>query len=274
MTNEPASPENYLHGHAAPVVRHHGMRTAAEAAAFLLPELKPDMRLLDVGCGPGSITIGLAERLPQGEVIGIDTSEPTLAQAAADAEARGIKNLRYETGNVYELAFEDDSFDVVYAHQVLQHLGNRQAALAEMLRVVKPGGIIAVRDVDWGTAAFWPPEPWIGRFLEVYQKTARSQGGEPNMGRHMRALFNAAGIADCRITAAVWCYATTEATTTWADAYADRLLTTSIGQLAVNGGFATRAEIEAMAAAFRDWARTPDATWMFVHAAALARKPA
>jgi SAM-dependent methyltransferase len=249
------------------------MRTAGEAAAFLLPELQPDMRLLDVGCGPGSITVGLAEHLSAGEVIGIDLSEATLAQAAADAEARGLENLHYQRDNIYELSFEDASFDVVYAHQVLQHLGNRPAAVAEMFRVLKPGGLVAVRDVDWGTAAFWPPEPWLDRFLEVYQQTARMQGGEPNMGRQMRALFNEAGVTDCRLSAAVWCYTTEDATTTWGDTYAERLETSSIGQLAVEGGFATRAEIEAMAAAFRTWARKPDATWMFTHIAALARKP-
>jgi SAM-dependent methyltransferase len=250
------------------------LRTSAEAAAFLLPSLTPDMRLLDVGCGPGSITAGLAEHLSNGEVIGIDLSEATLAQAAADAEARRLTNLHYQRGNVYELPFEDESFDAVYAHQVLQHLGNRPAALAEMLRVVKAGGIVAVRDVDWGTAAYWPQDPWIDRFLEVYQQTARVQGGEPNMGRQMRALFNDAGIRDCQVSAAVWCYATPETTTTWGDAYAERLESSSIGQLAVESGFATRADVEAMASAFRAWARKPDATWMFTHIAVLARKPA
>jgi SAM-dependent methyltransferase len=274
MTVEPTRHENYLHGHAAPVVAHHARRTAAEAAAFLLPSLAPNMRLLDVGCGPGSITVGLAEHLAQGEVIGVDLSEATLAQAAAEAAARGLTNLHYQPASVYELPFEDNSFDVAYAHQVFQHLSKRREALAEVLRVVKPGGLIAIRDVDWGTAAYWPPEPLLARFLEVYQQTARVQRGEPNMGRRLRALFVEAGLTDVEVTASVWCYTTEETTTTWGDTYAERLETSTIGQLAVDSGFATRAEIEEIAAGFRVWARKPDATWMFTHCAALARKPA
>ena len=274
MSDDPLLRDTYVHGHEPAVVRHHGMRTAEEAAAFLLPELSPEMRLLDVGCGPGSITLGLAERLPQGEVVAIDLSQETLAQARIDAEARGIKNLRYEYGNVYELAYPDASFDVIYAHQVMQHLADRHVALCEMLRVVKPGGRIALRDVDWGATTYWPPDRWLDRFLEVYQEAARRLGGEPQMGRQMRALFHEAGITDVRVTAAVWCYATPEETITYGDAYADRLLTSSMGERPVEVGLARRADIEAMAEAFRVWARKPDAQWTFTHMAALGRKPA
>jgi hypothetical protein len=90
----------------------------------------------------------------------------------------------------------------------------------------------------------------------------------------MRALFHEVGIADVRVTAAVWCYATPEETITYGDAYADRLLTSSMGERPVEAGLATRADIEAMAEAFRVWARKPDAQWTFTHMAALGRKPA
>lgn len=274
MSDDPLLRVTYVHGHTPAVVRHHGMRTAEEAAAFLLPELSPDMRLLDVGCGPGSITLGLAERLPRGEVVAIDLLEETLAQNRLDAEARGVKNLRYEYANVHELPYPDASFDVAYAHQVFQHLTARQAALREMLRVVKPGGLIAVRDVDWGSTVYWPQDPWMNRFLEVYQEAARGLGGEPQMGRHMRALFHEAGMSEAHVTAAVWCYTSEEETLTWGDSYADRLLTSSMGERPVETGLATRADIEAMAEAFRVWARKPDALWAFTQVAALGRKPA
>jgi len=272
MTEEADPRDTYVHGHAPAVVRHHAMRTAEEAAAFLLPELRPDMRLLDVGCGPGSITLGLAERLPDGEVVGIDMSQETLSQARQDAEARGVKNVRYEYANLYELPYADASFDVAYAHQVFQHLTDRPAALREMLRVVKPGGLIAIRDVDWGTAAYWPQDLWIDRFLDVYQQAARGLGAEPQMGRQMRALFHDGGILDAEVTAVVWCYSAPEETLTWGDSYAERLLTSSMGERPVEAGLATRADIEAMAEAFRAWARQPDALWLFTQVAGLGRK--
>jgi ubiquinone/menaquinone biosynthesis C-methylase UbiE len=265
--------ETYTHGHAPATVRQHGRRTAEEAAAFLLPVLQPGMRLLDVGCGPGSITRGLAERLAPGQVVGLDLSAETLAAAREDAAARGLANLRYEQGSVYELPFPDESFDVVFAHQVLQHLREPGAALGQMRRVLRPGGLVAVREVDWGTAAYWPPDPWIDRFVEVHLQTWYRNGGEPRIGRKLRALFNAADVANLEITASQWCYATPPETVEWGESYAERLLTSPMGERAVEYGYASRADLEAMAAAFRAWAGHPDAFWAFIHVAALARKP-
>jgi ubiquinone/menaquinone biosynthesis C-methylase UbiE len=113
VASEPLRHETYTHGHAPATVAQHGRRTAEEAAAFLLPSLRPGMRLLDVGCGPGSITRGLAQRLAPGEVVGLDLSRETLAAARADAAARGLTNLTYAEGSVYELPFPDQSFDAV-----------------------------------------------------------------------------------------------------------------------------------------------------------------
>jgi hypothetical protein len=143
-----------------------------------------------------------------------------------------------------------------------------------MLRVVKPGGFVAVRDVDWGTAAYWPRDPWIDRFVDVHKRTWYRNGGEPHMGRQLRALFSPAEVVDLQITAAVWCYATPDDTAAWGEAYADRLLTSPMGERPVEYGFATRAEIESMAAAFRAWGSHPEAMWMFIHIEALGRKAA
>ncbi len=272
MTNGPLRHEEYTHGHAPAVVRQHAQRTAEEAAAFLLPDLRRGMRLLDIGCGPGSITRGLAERLAPGEVVGLDLSRETIEAARRDAIARRLENLRYEEGSVYQLPFPDASFDVAYAHQVLQHLREREAALREMLRVVRRDGLVAVRDIDWGTVAYWPRDAWIDRFIEVHVRTWYRNGREPQMGRQLRALFNGAAVADLRVTATVWCYATRVDTIEWGESYADRLLTSPMGERPVEYGYASRADIEAMAAAFRAWARHPDALWVFTHVAALARK--
>jgi ubiquinone/menaquinone biosynthesis C-methylase UbiE len=272
MAGEPLKLETYTHGHAPATVRQHGKRTAEEAAAFLLPELRPGMRLLDVGCGPGSITRGLAERLAPGQVVGVDLSRETLVSARQDAAARGLANLTFEEGSAYELPFPDASFDVAYAHQVFQHLREPARALGEMLRVVRGGGLVAVRDVDWGTVSYWPLDPWIDRFVDVHMKAWYRNGGDPRMGRRLRALFNAAGVADLQVTAAVWCYATPDSTVEWGDSYADRLLTSPMGERPVEYRLASRADIEAMAAAFRGWARHPDSLWSFIHVQALARK--
>jgi ubiquinone/menaquinone biosynthesis C-methylase UbiE len=273
MTGEPLKLETYTHGHAPATVRQHGRRTAEEAAAFLLPDLRPGMHVLDVGCGPGSITRGLAERVAPGRVVGVDLSRETLAAARHDAAVRGLGNLEYEEASVYALPFADATFDVAYAHQVFQHLREPARALAEVVRVLQAGGLAGVRDVDWGTVSYWPADPWIDRFVDTHTKTWYRNGGEPRMGRQLRALLNAAGLADVQVTAAVWCYTTADETAEWGHSYAERLLTSPMGERMVEYGFATRADVEAMAAAFRRWAGHPDALWSFVHVQARGRKP-
>jgi SAM-dependent methyltransferase len=231
------------------------------------------MRLLDIGCGPGSITRGLAERLAPGQVVGLDLSPEILIAARQDAAARGLTNLQYQQGDVYGLSFPDASFDAVFAHQVLQHLRQPGTALREMFRVVRPGGLVGVRDVDWGTAGYWPADPWIDRFVDVHIKTWYRNGGEPRMGRRLRELFNdSTEVTDLRVTASVWYFATPAETLEWGKSYADRILTSTMGEHAVEYGYATRSDLEAMAAAFRSWGAHPDAFWSFIHVAARARK--
>jgi SAM-dependent methyltransferase len=273
MAGEPLKLETYTHGHAPATVRQHGRRTVEEAAAFLLPDLRPGLQVLDVGCGPGSITRGLAERVAPGRVVGVDLSRETLATARQDAAARGLGNLHYEEASVYALPFPDATFDVGYAHQVFQHLREPARALGEVLRVLRPGGLVGVRDVDWGTVSYWPLDPWLDRFIELHTQAWYRNGGEPRMGRQLRALLNGAGLADVQVTAAVWCYTAPAETIEWGESYAERLLTSPMGGRLVEYGLATRADVEAMAAAFRRWAVHPDALWSFINVQARGRKP-
>ena len=165
--------DTYTHGHAEAVLRSHRWRTAENSAAYLLPHVQPNARLLDVGCGPGTITVDLARLAPDGIVVGIDRSEGVLAEARAAAAAAGVTNLEIAVGDVYSLGYGDDSFDVVHAHQVLQHLSDPVAALREMGRVCRPDGVVAVRDSDYSAFTWWPALPELDEWLRVYQAVAR-----------------------------------------------------------------------------------------------------
>src|SRR5262249_45699552 len=141
----PGAAERYTHGHHASVLRAHGARTVENSAAYLEARLHPGDRVLDVGCGPGTITVDLARRTAPGEVVGIDVVADVLDVARAEADGARVGNVSFEVGDVYALAFGDGEFDVVHAHQVLQHLADPVAALHEMRRVCRPGGTVAVR---------------------------------------------------------------------------------------------------------------------------------
>src|SRR5260370_20466571 len=187
----PPRSETYLHGHHDSVLRSHRWRTAENSAGYLLGRLEPGMRVLDVGCGPGTITADLAALVPSGQVVGIDAAADVLDGARQEAERRGQANVRFETGDVYQLAFGDDAFDVVHAHQVLQHLSDPVAALAEMRRVCRPGGLVAARDGDYGGFFWFPSDPGLDEWQALYPDVARGLGGEPGARRHPPSLARA-----------------------------------------------------------------------------------
>lgn len=191
MEREPHG--TYTHGHAPVVVAAHARRTAEEAARFLLPHLKPGMRIVDVGCGPGSITTGLARYVAPGEVLGVDDAPGVLEVARRHAADRKVDNVRFEVASAYDLPVADASFDVVFAHQVLQHLADPGAALGEAARVLVDGGYVAVRDADYGTMTHHPHEPLLVRWREVYCAMARHNGAEPDAGRRLLEWVAAAG---------------------------------------------------------------------------------
>ena len=161
----------YTHGHHESVLRSHTWRTAANSAAYLLGSLKPHMNVLDIGCGPGTITADLAALVPDGHVTGVDHAPGILEQARTTAAERGQENVDFAVADVHALDFPDDTFCVVHAHQVLQHVGDPVQALREMRRVTRPGGLVLTLDITrpdipvWGTlfgACFHRLVPAIG----------------------------------------------------------------------------------------------------------------
>jgi len=261
-------PDQYTHGHEQSVLASHGTRTAANSAAYLLPFLEPGMSVLDVGCGPGSITLDLAQRV--GQVIGIEPVEPPLIAAREAAAQRGDTATRFETGDVYALPFEDDRFDVVHAHQVLQHLTDPVGALREMARVCRPGGLVAARDADYAAFAWHPAMPELDLWRDVYRRIARGNGAEPDAARHLRAWAGSAGLADVTITSSTWTYASADSCAWWGGSWADRAAGDVFHEQAAAIGVTAEA-VAAISAGWRRWAERPDAWLLIPHGELLAR---
>src|SRR4030095_5203164 len=179
--------------------RSHTCATAEHSAAYLLAALRPGLELLDVGCGPGTITVDLARLVAPGRVIGIDRAPERLAQARAHASGQGGA-IELRVGDVYALQLPDASFDVVHAHQLLQHLSDPVRALAEMRRVLRPGGLLAARDGGYPCFAWAPRDPLLTRWLELYRAVARRNAGEPDAGRFLKGWALDAGFRDVQAT--------------------------------------------------------------------------
>jgi SAM-dependent methyltransferase len=251
----------YTHGHAESVLRSHRARTAGNSAAYLLPRLRPTDRLLDVGSGPGTITADLARLV--GEVVAVEVSEEAAALTRAELDRQRVTNAEVRVADVHALALAQSSFDVVHAHQVLQHVADPVTALRELARVTRPGGVVAVRDSDYAAFAWYPRLEGLDAWLELYRAVARANGGEPDAGRQLLAWAHAAGLPDVAASSSTWCFATPESRAWWGGMWAERITATALAEQLLRDRRATPEELEAVARAWRTWAADPDG-WISV----------
>ncbi len=265
--------ESYTHGHHESVLRAHRARTAQNSAGFLLPHLRDDMTLLDVGCGPGTVTIDLARILAGGSVVGVDAAPQVLDAAREHATGAGVENVSFQEANAYELPFDDDSFDVVYAHQLLQHLSDPVAALREMKRVAKPGGLVAVRDADYFAMAWYPDSAGLEEWNELYHEVTRAYGFEPDAGRRLFSWGQQAGFDAGHLmpSASSWCYATPTDRQWWGQVWAERCVASNFAVQAKESGLADDVALEQLAQDWLTWANAPDGWFAILHGEVLAR---
>lgn len=263
---------SYTHGHAEPVLRSHAWRTAANSAAYLLPHLESSHHLLDIGAGPGTISVDLAQHVAQMTVTEI--SDEALALSRRAAEDAECTTMAFAVEDVLALSFEDDTFDVVHAHQVLQHVSDPVQALREMARVTKPGGLVAARDADYGMFTWWPAEPGIERWRDLYSIAARHNGGEPDAGRRLRSWALDAGLADVESSSSTWTYSTPDERIWWADLWAERTTSTALGAQLLRDRLSSNRELADIADAWRTWAAEDDGWFCVPSGEILWRKPA
>ncbi|WP_127793507.1 methyltransferase domain-containing protein [Agromyces sp. LHK192] len=265
-----ASRDAYTHGHHESVVRTHARRDVANSAAYLVPHLTPGTRVLDVGSGPGSITIDLGRHVPGGSVLGVDASAEIVDAARELAADAGVDGVAFAVGDAYALEHPDDSFDVVHAHQVLQHLARPVDALREWRRVLKPGGILAVREVDYG-GIIWNPAAGLEDWLELYQAVHRWNGGEPDAGRRLTGWVREAGFTDLDGSASSWLYASAAERAWWGAAWADRATQSQFATHALDSGLATPDRLQRVADAWTAWVADPDGWFLMPHGEVVAR---
>ncbi|GAA5851233.1 hypothetical protein JCM9279_007492 [Rhodotorula babjevae] len=259
----------YPSAHSAAVLRSHKARSAHTCAASLLPLLRPTDTLLDIGCGPGTITASFAPFVARVTGVEHPSAAAVLVQARDEAQQQGLGKVEYVVADAAELPFEDGAFDVVYCNQVLQHVPDPVAVLREMHRVSRR--LVFAREADRGTFALFPPTPLLARFDELWSLVARAGGGEPDAARRLKGWAHEAGCSGgagegegARARAGQVTVTTAGETPDpreWGAVFAARTVEGGFADKAKELGFATEDELRRIGEAWSEWSEKADA-WL------------
>jgi SAM-dependent methyltransferase len=193
--------QGYAPGYEPGITDLFRFRSAERFARHLLPHLRPGMRVLDGGSGPGTITVGLGRRVAPGEVLGIDRDANQIAAATTAAQQAGVPNVRFEAGDILHLPCPDVSVDVVHFSCVLTHLPTPLEVLKEAWRVLKPGGIVSVREPVFASTIWCPENSLLIEACQLIIRAIQHAGGDANRGKHLGVLLHGAGYGDLHLSA-------------------------------------------------------------------------
>lgn len=261
----------YTMGYDAEFTQLLDRRNAESHAGYLLPRLKPGFRVLDFGCGPGTISVGLARAVGEGgELHGVDLEESQIQIARAAARAGGHGNATFHVGSVTDMPFEDGYFDAAHCHTLLNHVPDTQAALAEVRRVLKPGGVLGCRELFVASCFVEPGSALIDEAWGIFTRLLAANGGHPQMGKELGGALMDAGFSDIRTSASFDFFGAPEDVAFLHAFILDWFFSPRVTGAAVMLGLATPERLEAMREALAEWRDAPSACGAFAFGEALA----
>ena len=246
-------------------------RTLSNSHPCLLQLLRLGQEVLDVGCGPGTLTIETARRVLPGRVVGLDVNPEMLAAARETSPPGALPNLSFLEGDIRDGGWEDE-FDLVTAARVLQWIPDAERAIAPMVAAVRPGGLVIALDYDH-TRARWvrPPESWR-RFYAAFLDWRAAGHLDNAIVRRLPGLFEAAGMTEVRTVPHVSTVSAGQADF-FRVAGMWRLAADSRGRQMVAAGHLGEGEREAAVADYREWMQTPAASLTLHEACVIGRRP-
>lgn len=244
-------------------------RSASKDAALLLPLIKPGMRVLDFGCGPGTISVGLASAADPGELHGIDTEESQINIARAAAQAGGHANAHFHVGSVTELPFEDNSFDVAHCNAVLMHVPDTEGSLSEVYRVLKSGGILSSREMIVASSFL---QPDIGGGFEGFGRLLAANGGHPAMGKELKRHVLDAGFSEVDAALMFEAFITPDDIAFLYGFAKGWVFAPATIEGFLRSGIATQEDVDTWSEGLDNWRDTPSALGAFAWGQVIARK--
>lgn len=258
-------PQAYTNDHSQSVLQTHSWRDANNSASYLLPHLQPNMNILDVGCGPGSITIDLARKVPLGYVVGVEYVSDPLDGARLLATSERVSNVKFQVGDIHDLPFPENTFDVVHAHQVLQHIADPVQAFKEMRRVVKQGGIVAVQESVLST--IYPDSEGLMAWRDLQSRIRQAKGNHTKAGSYLHVWAKEAGfhLENMKKSTGTWCFSSPNERKYWGSSMEGRARSSGLAMIAIQQGFASQEDLEHMATAWRAFVEDEDGWLGFLH---------
>ena len=273
MTDQAQGTPSYTMGYSEEFLQLLDRRSAQSHAAYLLPHLEPGMRVLDFGCGPGTLSVGLATAVDPGELHGIDVEESQIELARAAARAGGHANATFHVGDVTALPFEDDYFDAAHCHAVLMHVPDTEAVLSEVKRVLRPGGIIASREMFVSSSFLEPGGADLGGAWGAFANLLAGNGGHPEMGKELKNRLLEAGFSDIRAGASFDFFGTPEDVAFLHAFILDWFYLPEVIQAATRFGLATEEQFDGWRKDLDEWKDLPGACGGFAFGEVIASKP-
>ncbi len=273
MTREGSSTPDYTMGFSEEYIASLRRFTARRQAGYLLPYLRPGLRVLDFGCGPGTISVGLARAVAPGEMHGIDMEESQIDLARSLAGASGQTNAIFHVGDVTDLPFEDNYFDVAHCHNVLMHVPDTEAVLAEVMRVLKPGGIIGCSEMICGSSFTYADYGPFRKAWDIFEDILVNDEGHPQMGRELKTFIPKAGFENLKMSASFDMYSSPEEVAFIYRLVQQWFLSPEIMERAIEYGIATRRSFEDIRVSYDKWSVDPDAFLAVAYGEAVANKP-
>ena len=273
MCAQESSTPDYTMGFGEEMLESLRRFTAETHAGHLLPHLRPGLRVLDFGCGPGNISVGLAKAVHPGESHGVDMEESQINLAREVARVQRQDNAIFHVGDVTALEFEDGFFDVAHCHNLLMHVPDTHAVLTEVKRVLKPGGLIACREMICESSFTYPDFGVIRKSWDMFQDLLQADDGHPQMGRELKGHVLAAGFENVRTANSFDIYSA-PADVTFIHGFAKQwFLSPEITEAAIKYGAATPELCAQMGTAYDRWKDHPGAMCALAFGEAIANKP-
>ena len=202
--------ETYTPGHTGNATSFMAQRSLESHGAFFAPYVESTHVVLDAGCGPGTVTLGLAKAASSGRVSGVDFAESQVAAARENANQSGVHNAEFVTASCYELPFEDGTFDRVFSHALMEHLARPVDAMREFARVLKPGGMVGVCSPDFDGTVLAPASTELSAAKGAYADLQKFNGGDLRIGKKLGSYLSEAGFVEVSMSARYECYPSLE----------------------------------------------------------------